>query len=904
MASLSIRAIIGGSAKGFIAAMQGAVGAAQRASGRISGFFRSLGFSPAIAAIGTLAGSFIALGAAIRTAGRFEGIETSFRVLLKDGEAAKDLFNEIRQIAAKTPAVTEEQGLSTVRQLLAAGFDADESTEGFRLLSDLATATRRPINDLTFAFAQAKVEGRAFTRDLRQFATRGVPIFEELAKAQGVSQQELTKLVEAGKIGFPEVNEALTNLVAEGGRFEGAAEAASKTFDGLIVGLKTGFTTLVVLFGAPVIQALKPLLEAITRTLSDLGPTLSFVSGLLGFAIRLLGEFANAVSKLVSTALLPFNVLIRGIADFLKGDLGFKGAREAADKWASSLGLAAEKTDELQDSTKALKEQAERATEALKEQREEVEKQIQSFEKLKDIRGQAEEDLQNFRVKRGQLNEGDVLAENLERSRDRIARLNVDLEKLRDNDVEQNLGAGLALTEATESVARLEAELAKVGAQAAVVEDGVEALREAFEEGRDDGANPISKNLDELIQLEAEADRRLSNVLSAPAESLPPSIKFLRDLRDEVSQLGKDATKGNVEDLLLRSGTGLEQSFKGSIFLAQNLREALDDIDAEIKKAFDNPDDRSPKIQEDLLAANKELARISSEVTAAQQESAKEIVRQETEVTRETLKREKILERIAETREEAAEKALKKQEDALEKLEEELDLQLKIIDAEAERARIRGEQQVSSLRLAGQDDEANALQQLLDVSAKITEFRRRGFSLTEATLRAQRAVFQEAAQAAVDKDAADRKSLKAARERKGEESRARIDFKAELEIQELRKAGRDEEAAALETELKLRQRALELQKELGISKELAAEYAAREAAANLENLERESRFQRAPLASLRSIGGGDTIGVALGPSGSQDLQKEQTDIQKAILKVISDFNERFNPEEIQCVRAS
>ena len=44
-----------------------------------------------------------------------------------------------------------------------------------------------------------------FTVDIRQFAGRGIPIYEELAKVLGVTKDEVSNLVTEGKVGFAEV---------------------------------------------------------------------------------------------------------------------------------------------------------------------------------------------------------------------------------------------------------------------------------------------------------------------------------------------------------------------------------------------------------------------------------------------------------------------------------------------------------------------------------------------------------------------------------------------------------------------------------------------------------------------------------------------------------------------------
>ena len=73
-----------------------------------------------------------------------------------------------------------------------------------------------------------------YTADLNQFLGRGIPLGEELAKVLGVAENQVRALVEEGKVGFPEVEQAIINLTNEGSKFGGLMEAQSQTISGRI----------------------------------------------------------------------------------------------------------------------------------------------------------------------------------------------------------------------------------------------------------------------------------------------------------------------------------------------------------------------------------------------------------------------------------------------------------------------------------------------------------------------------------------------------------------------------------------------------------------------------------------------------------------------------------------------
>src|SRR5690606_30768558 len=100
---------------------------------------------------------------------------------------------------------------------------------------DIAAGVGAPINDLIYLYGTLRTQGRAYAQDIRQFAGRGIPIYEELAKVLQINTSEVAKFVEEGKVGFKEVEQALKNMTAAGtGQFAGLMEAQSKSIGGAL----------------------------------------------------------------------------------------------------------------------------------------------------------------------------------------------------------------------------------------------------------------------------------------------------------------------------------------------------------------------------------------------------------------------------------------------------------------------------------------------------------------------------------------------------------------------------------------------------------------------------------------------------------------------------------------------
>ena len=163
--------------------------------------------------------------------GEYQQLEIAFETMLGSKSQADALMAQLIDTAATTPFEMKEIAEAS-KMLLAYGMAADEVNGTLIRLGDIAAGLSIPIKDLAFLYGTTMVQGRLYTQDLNQFLGRGIPLADELAKQFGKNKSEVKKLVEEGKIGFPEVQKAIEALTNEGSKFGGLMEAQSKTIKG------------------------------------------------------------------------------------------------------------------------------------------------------------------------------------------------------------------------------------------------------------------------------------------------------------------------------------------------------------------------------------------------------------------------------------------------------------------------------------------------------------------------------------------------------------------------------------------------------------------------------------------------------------------------------------------------
>ena len=198
---------------------------------RIDDTFKKIGAAAATMFAAAQMKDFVVQVANVR--GEFQKLEIAFKTMLGSEEKAVALMNQLVKTAATTPFGMNDIA-NSAKQLLAYGLEADKVNETLIRLGDIAAGLSIPINDLAYLYGTTMVQGRLYTQDLNQFLGRGIPLMAELAAQFGVAESEVKKLVEEGKVGFPQVQQAIFNLTNEGSKFGGLMAAQSQTISGQI----------------------------------------------------------------------------------------------------------------------------------------------------------------------------------------------------------------------------------------------------------------------------------------------------------------------------------------------------------------------------------------------------------------------------------------------------------------------------------------------------------------------------------------------------------------------------------------------------------------------------------------------------------------------------------------------
>ena len=261
----------------------------------------------------------------IEATGKMQQLQVALSTILQDKSKADQLIADIVQFAAKTPFNLDDVATGA-KQLLAYGSSADNVVNELSMLGDVASGLQIPIGQLIYLYGTLRTQGRAMTVDIRQFAGRGIPIYEELAKVLGVSKDQVGELVKEGKVGFKEVEQAFKNMTSEGGKFANLMESSAGTWPQRLSNIEDTLFQKMNEFG----NKYKEVFEFGIGTAEDLVESLDDVLSVMGGLIAAYGTYKAAlITAAVAQKAVGFVESIRLIGMYRK-ELGLATAAQQA----------------------------------------------------------------------------------------------------------------------------------------------------------------------------------------------------------------------------------------------------------------------------------------------------------------------------------------------------------------------------------------------------------------------------------------------------------------------------------------------------------------------------------------------------------------------------------------------
>ena len=276
---------------------------------------------------------------ALKAASDMETLQTQFAALLKSEKAANDLIEKLRKLNVESPLGMMDFAKGAA-SLLSVGFSAEETAKYLDQLSNISMGDTGRFDSLVLAFSQAKSAMKLTGQEVLQFNNAMFGIKPIIAKVAGESMPELNKRMEQGKVGFDEVAKAIGYATGKGGLFEDMNKKVASTTEGKINKLKDSWSQLLIAFGTPINDELRPLIDKLTDKFSTLTGKAKEMGEQVGGAITIaFNAFQSGeIGTLIQDA---FMVGVTKAGEYLIGVMGFIG-NELLNKVKDALKLMQE----------------------------------------------------------------------------------------------------------------------------------------------------------------------------------------------------------------------------------------------------------------------------------------------------------------------------------------------------------------------------------------------------------------------------------------------------------------------------------------------------------------------------------------------------------------------------------
>ncbi|MCQ2141680.1 MAG: tape measure protein [Bacteroidales bacterium] len=235
--------------------------------------------------------------------GEFEIQRTTLRAILNDVEGADNIFEQMRQLAVKSPFQFKDLA-SYAKQLSAFSIPMEELYDTTKMLADLSAGLGVDMGRIILAYGQIRSASFLRGQEVRQLTEAGVPILTELAKqfeeveGRAVSVGEVFDRISARQVPFEMVAKVFKDITSEGGKFYEMQAVQAETLAGKISNLKDAYQNMLYEIGSANGDLLKAPIDRITSLMADYNKVFKELTvGMATFlSVRALTTFTSGIN--------------------------------------------------------------------------------------------------------------------------------------------------------------------------------------------------------------------------------------------------------------------------------------------------------------------------------------------------------------------------------------------------------------------------------------------------------------------------------------------------------------------------------------------------------------------------------------------------------------------------------
>lgn len=219
--------------------------------------------------------------AVLQPAAAAETLALSFEVMLGSEAETLRFMDRLNEYAAQTPFALDEISAAAKLMLANTSMGADEVMLRLRQIGNLSAMTGKSMRDIAQVYAKAMAVG--VTNEVAEsLETMGIPLRKTIAELQGISFDEVFQKISKRMLSAEHLNAALESLTETGGKFDGATQRLSQTFDGLASTLDDNVNAALRTFGEQLLPQVKPIMEKLIALVDEAMPSIERLGVVFG----------------------------------------------------------------------------------------------------------------------------------------------------------------------------------------------------------------------------------------------------------------------------------------------------------------------------------------------------------------------------------------------------------------------------------------------------------------------------------------------------------------------------------------------------------------------------------------------------------------------------------------------
>ena len=188
-----------------------------------------------------------------------------FTPMMGSAEKAAELFREILKTTTTTPY--EFKDLSTASKFLlpVSKGDVGENIRLIKMIGDVAGGSGESLAMIAKNYSQVMGMGKLHMKDLNEFTTYGIQVWDQLSKATGKSVTELKSMQDKGLVTGEMIARMFKNMTSEGGDYYNFMATSNKTLHGQWSNMKDTINMLAIEIGMTFLPLLKQYVKEATK---------------------------------------------------------------------------------------------------------------------------------------------------------------------------------------------------------------------------------------------------------------------------------------------------------------------------------------------------------------------------------------------------------------------------------------------------------------------------------------------------------------------------------------------------------------------------------------------------------------------------------------------------------------